>query len=49
MNATACRYAIGVAFLAALLAQAPAQDDRQPPKEGAPPQEEAPAKEKGSE
>src|SRR5215831_3866971 len=46
MKETACRYAIGVAFLAALLAQAPAQDDRQPPKEGAPPQEEAPAKEK---
>jgi CheY-like chemotaxis protein len=39
---TAYRYGIGVAFIAALLSQAPAQDDRQPPKNGAPPKGEAP-------
>jgi CheY-like chemotaxis protein len=46
MYVTACRYGIGVALLAALLSQAPAQDGRQPPKEDEPPTEEAPKKEK---
>jgi hypothetical protein len=53
MRFTAYRYGIGVAFIAALLSQAPAQEDRQPPKNGAPPKEgaapkdEAPKKGKG--
>src|SRR5437588_281845 len=46
MHLIACRYGIGVAFLAALLSQAPAQEDRQPPKEDEPAKEEAPKKEK---
>ncbi len=46
MYLTICRYGLGVAFLAALLCQAPAQDEGQPPKDGQPPKEEAPKKAK---
>jgi CheY-like chemotaxis protein len=46
MFLTICRYGLGVAFLAALLCQAPAQDEGQPPKDGQPPKEEAPKKAK---
>ena len=46
MRLTACRYAIGLAFIAALLSQAPAQEDRKPPKKDDAPKEEAPKKDK---
>jgi CheY-like chemotaxis protein len=46
MHLTACRFGIGVALLAAMLSQAPGQDNRQPPKEDEPPKEDVPKKEK---
>jgi hypothetical protein len=52
MRFSPCRFGIGAAFIAVLLTQAPAQEDRQPPKNGAqpkngePPKEVAPKQEK---
>jgi hypothetical protein len=42
MRFSPSRFGIGAAFIAVLLTQAPAQDDRQPPKPGAPPKVQPP-------